>query len=243
MASMYSSPIIMSVAGDSPVMRSATGFLLRIDTHTFLITNSHVMQCYRDMMRDRGSVKFKFGGTEFVPIVVDEKIDDDRIDLAVINASDLTFERHNPGYWRSASSYLEPYAPRSWPMAPPKKGEATAVVGWPGKFRTQPATNETEFAAFPLIGHFIDAVDESRFLLPFNRDEMVGSDWDPDNPAVFEKALGGMSGTPVFALHREGVQPLQLVGIVHAYGEGLDVLYCTRADLVQPDGTIQMAAE
>jgi hypothetical protein len=66
----------------------------------------------------------------------------------------------------------------------------------------------------------------------------VSTDFDPANRVVLETALEGMSGSPVFALHRDGVVPIQLIGIVRAYGEGLDVLYCTRADLISTGGSI-----
>lgn len=239
LATMYSSPIIMSAESDPPVLHNASGFLLDLGGHTFLITNSHVTQWYRDLCADHGHVEFQFGGAGFKPNVISECLADD-VDLAVIDVSDIAFHRRERGYWHSSADFLEPYHPASWPIAPASKGESTVTVGWPAKYRKEVAERHLEFAAFPMLGPFVDEVKDKWFSLPFNRQDWVGSDWDPNNPVIFETALGGMSGAPVFALHRRTVQPVQLIGIVRTYGEGLDVLYCTRADLIAADGSIRL---
>jgi hypothetical protein len=71
----------------------------------------------------------------------------------------------------------------------------------------------------------------------------IDTDFEPDKPALLETAFGGMSGAPVHSLHRGGVAPLQLIGIIRTYGAGLDVLYCTRADIISADGTITIGPE
>jgi hypothetical protein len=242
LAAMYSSPIIMSADGDPPILHNATGFLLELGGRTLLITNSHVAQWYRDLCAEHGDVEFQFGGAAFAPAIISECPDED-VDLAVIDVSEVAIRRREEGYWKSSADYLQPYYPASWPIAPATKGDATVTVGWPAKYRTEIAERHLEFAAFPMLGPFVDEVKKKWFSIPFNRQDWVGSDWDPNNPVVFETALGGMSGAPVFALHRRAIQPVQLIGIVRTYGVGFDVLYCTRADLIVEDGSICLPGE
>jgi hypothetical protein len=52
-------------------------------------------------------------------------------------------------------------------------------------------------------------------------------------------SLGGLSGGPVFVWRVGPVVTAEFVGIVTEYQEIYDLLYVTRADCVQPDGTLQ----
>ena len=64
---------------------------------------------------------------------------------------------------------------------------------------------DVESAAFPILGPFIRSVNDTWFAVPFEREEWISSDFDPNNKAVFKTALGGMSGSPVFVMHRPGL--------------------------------------
>jgi hypothetical protein len=180
-----------------------------------------------------------FGNREITPRLVAKNSDED-VDLAVMDVDGIEFEKESPGYWEgSGASRLTVYAPQAWPLAGPRDGEGTVAVGWPGKFRVH-QRDSTEYAAFPLLGQMISNVSARWFTLQIERDQIISSDFDPDNKGpVQETEFGGMSGTPVFALHRGGINPLELVGVVRDYGDLLDGLYCTRADLIQADGTIR----
>jgi hypothetical protein len=238
LAVMYSSPIILTRPHDRTVYHNGTGFLFKPGGRTFLITNAHVL--------DKGYFPLRESYPDLVMIFANRAVDakiiaknsDDGIDLAVIDVDGIEFDKEAPGYWGSSAAKLTTYAPASWPFAPPRSGEPTAVVGWPGKFRRHEESS-TEFAAFPLLGSFIDAVEDTLFTIRFDRDGIIASDFDPNNKEpVTETSFGGMSGSPVFALHRPGINPLQLVGVLRAYGPLLDGLYCTRADLIRADGTL-----
>jgi hypothetical protein len=235
MAAMYSSPVILASV-DRSIIRNGSGFLFKPGARTFLVTNSHVMDGYREIRSSQGAAVFTFGGLSFEPNIIDEATDEN-IDLVTIDVEGMEFVQRAPGYWDSTASELQTYAPSSWPLPAAKKGEATVVVGWPGKFRSLESDRHLEFAAFPMIGQFVDEVNDKWFATPFDRDQMISNDFDPSNPVVHETAMGGISGSPVFALHR-GLEALQLVGIVRAYGENWDILFCARADLVGLDGQI-----
>jgi len=154
----------------------------------------------------------------------------------------MEFAEREPGYCGSNVGSLNTFAPSSWPAARPDHGDKIVSVGWPAKFRAH-EEDGVEFAAFPFLGHAVDFVASGWFSVPFDRTEWTTADFEPDNPALLETAFGGMSGAPVFSLHRGGVAPLQLIGVVRTYGAGLDVLYCTRADILNADGTITIRAE
>lgn len=238
LAGLYTSPIILRRRSEpSSVYQNASGFLLKPGAQTFLITNAHVMNAYRELREQYEDIAFIFGGRDFEPLIVDED-PDDVVDLVVIDVSEMDFVQRAPGYWDTPVASLMTYSPSSWPLDGPARGEATLTVGCPRKFRKHEENGSVEFAAFPMLGQFVDTVTDRWFAIPFNREEWISSDFDPENMVIYETMLGGMSGSPVFALHRAGVHPLQLIGVVRTYGEGLDVLYCTRVDLISDTGRI-----
>lgn len=237
MAVMYSSPIILTRPNDQSIYQNATGFLFRPGERTFLVTNAHVLDNgYFPMKKAYPDSVFVYGNRVLEPKII-SKDSDDNVDLAVIDVDGIEFDKEAPGYWGSSAAKLSTYVPHSWPLEAPKTGEATVTVGWPAKYRVHESA-KVEFSAFPMLGQFVDAVTNSWFTIPFDREQWIASNFDPSNKVVSETALGGMSGSPVFALHRKSIHPLQLVGVVRTYGEGLDILYCTRADLIKPDGSI-----
>lgn len=237
MAALYIDPVIMTSPADPDLYTCGTGFLFRPGDRTFLVTNAHVINDgHIATLEEYGVAEFRFGERTFTPKIV--AIDPDpHVDLAVIDVDGIEFEKRDPGYWGSTVGSLTAYVPPAWPLASPTVGEATLCVGWPKKFRKH-EEHGTEFAAFPMLGLRIGDVTERGLLIPFDRTEMISSDFDPANQIVNETELGGISGSPVFALHRDGVMPLQLVGVVRRYGEAFDVLLCTRADLIRADGSI-----
>lgn len=237
MAAIYSSPVILTRSSDHSVYQNASGFLLKLGDRTFLVTNAHVLDDgYLPMKFKYEDAVFIFADRAFVPRVID-KNSDENIDLAVIDVTGIEFEKSALGYWGSAAALLSTYAPPIWPLPGPQPGESTVIVGWPGHYRERQSDGSMEFAAFPMLGNAVDAVTELWFSVALDRDQMISSSFDPGNPVVAEKDFGGMSGCPVFAL-RNGVNPLQLIGVVRTYGTGFDLLYCTRVDLIRTDGSI-----
>jgi hypothetical protein len=234
-ACLYSSAVILRTR-DGSILHNASGFLLMLGDRTYLVTNHHVLKRYREIAQTRGDATFTFGGKIFEPEVVDEASDDR--DVVTIDVTGEKFDQTVPGYWKDAVTMLQAYAPHSWPLAGPTSGEATVTVGWPGKHRASDAKGKLEFAAFPMVGQFVGDVTERGFAIPFDREFWISSDYDPKNSVVFETQFGGISGSPVFALHRPHIFPLQLIGVVREYGPLLDALLCTRADLIKMDGAI-----
>ena len=82
------------------------------------------------------------------------------------------------------------FAPTKWPVDEPKRGKVIATVGWPGKFRAE-EKGEIEFAAFPMIGQPIDAVESTWFTIPFDREAWIASDFDPTNPVSARQHWAG----------------------------------------------------
>jgi hypothetical protein len=242
LAGIYSAPVIIWSPTDDSIFNSATAFLLKLGSRTFLITNAHVSRFYRQLKQHHPDAHFVFADLSFEPNIISED-NDPNIDLAVIDATGLTFPEYEPGYWDSddgllPSGLIKPYEPDIWPLKPPTKGESAITVGWPAKFRNRLNSRSTEFAAFPMLGQAVDEVKPGWFTLLIDRNELVASDFDPNNPAVQETQFEGISGSPVFALHR-GIRQIEIIGVVHTYGTGLDILYCARADSITPAGEIR----
>jgi hypothetical protein len=242
LAAFYSSAIQMFTSSDPREFHSASGFLLRLHGRVFLITNAHVIACYDEMKRRRTDTVFRFHSTDFEPRVISKRAEDD-IDLCTIDVTDVEFDSENDSYWQSSAGELQVYTPSTWPLAAVRDGEALVTIGWPADHRVWEGARHLEFGAFPIAGPFVRGVERSYFIVPFDRAESISTSFDPANEAandaLLETALGGMSGAPVFAMHRGGVLPLELVGIVRTYGCGLDILYCTKADLIRTDGSIE----
>ncbi len=237
LAGLYCDPVILTSPKDASVYQNGSGFLFKPGNRTFLVTNAHVLiEGYEKILATTRLAEFRFGDVTFAPKVIAINAEAN-IDIAVIDVDDIKFAEREPGYWGSNVGSLNAFIPLTWPSAAPEHGEKIVSVGWPAKFRAH-ESDGVEFAAFPFLGHQIDHVDRAWFSIPFERTEWTSTDFDEKNPALLETAFGGMSGAPVFSLHRGGVVPLQLIGIVRTYGEGLDILYCTRADIIRTDGTL-----
>ena len=233
LAGMYSSAVILATP-NGDVFNSATGFLFKPAGRAFLVTNAHVVDFYRTELAKNSDLKFQFGDKVFEPTVVAHH-SEDRVDLSVIDVDGMTFSV-DPGYWRSSADVLEAYAPGRWPLDPPIDGSSTVIVGWPAMYRTRDG-KEAEFGAFPLLGNVARSVQETSFVVQFEREHWIAGDHDATSPILVEKDFGGMSGSPVFAMHRR-VHPLQLVGVVARYSELLDGFLCTRADLITAEGMV-----
>jgi len=237
LAGLYSSAVIIGDRTEPRSLRTASGFLLGFDERVFLVTNAHVMQGYREVKDRWPNARFQFFDTILEPNVVDED-SAERVDIAVLDVTGIDFESKTDSYWKSSASALEVLRPHTWPSAPPKAGESTISVGWPAKMRSA-NDGAIEMAAFPLLGQFVGDLQQTSFTISFDREEWIGTDYSLNNPVLQETELGGISGAPVFALHRGGLFPLQLIGVVKEYGSLSDTLFCARADLITRDGTIE----
>jgi hypothetical protein len=242
LAAPYSDPIILSTRVDRGILYNGSGFLLASPSGSYLITNAHVIQKYRDIAEAYDDAIFQFGEVVFKPRIKTQDANE-LVDLAVIDVAGMHFKR-SPGYWESAVSRggLRAFCPTRWPLPAPTIGEPILISGWPGKYRSVEGAGELEFAAFPMVGHFVGDVTERFFTIPFERDYWISHDFDPANPVLRETTFGGISGSPVFWIRRNPPpERLELIGVVRTYGETYDVLYCTRADLIDENGDISTA--
>ena len=233
-ACRYTNPVIIKHRGGD-ILNTATGFLVDFDDARYLVTNAHVLDRFDELGGSGVSPMLVFGGIELDPGAI-TKAPAERVDLAVLNVSGLAFDQAVPGPQSAVPAKLQAYRPTSWPPSAPILGEGILTVGYLGIHRSTKADGTPQFAAFPMLGLLIGGVADTAFAIPLDRDRWIASDYDPTNRVIDETNFGGLSGSPVFALPRTGAD-LELIGIVRG-DSTLDVLYCTRADLLKRDGTI-----
>ena len=225
-AASYVVPIywVLVEETDSHILHNGSGFFLRVEGPTLLVTAAHVIRRFEaDRALHGAAVKAQVMNVGFDPLkhLVDI---DDSIDIATISVPDNLPER--VGKW----VYQRPAS--GWPPAPPTAGRGLFFTGFPGILRTELATDSVEYG---LYGGLLTAttVSDDNVVSQLNRDHvepLSGLDAPPMNAA-----LGGMSGAPGWTLTQVG---WRLAGVLYEYSQDYELFYCRRADRIRPDGSL-----
>jgi hypothetical protein len=149
---------------------------------------------------------------------------DQRLDLAVIQVQgDREHEIERDG-----KRFFEP---RSWPLHTPQVADEVIVYGFPAAQRVVGDGCLTFHGVGFAVA--ISSISERHFVLAADRERMVNT-YVGDLPPL--KALGGLSGAPVFTFSGGELSP---VGIVYEAQNGKDAtIMCSRLDFITPDGPL-----
>lgn len=225
-AANYVVPIFWALVekSDSRILHNGTGFFLRVDGPTLLVTAAHVIRKFEaDRTLHGVAVKAQLMNVGFDPLkhLVDI---DDSIDIATINVpNDLPDRVGKWTYQRQASS---------WPPPPPMQGRGLFFTGFPGIYRTESASDTVEFGLYGAI-LTATAVSEQRIISQLDRDHI--ETLSGLEPPPMNAPLGGMSGSPGWTLTQVG---WRLAGVLYQYSQDYELFYFRAADRIRPDGSL-----
>lgn len=205
------------------------GFL-QTGEQRLLITAHHVLQAFRRKRVERPdavlAINLGPGNTVALnePEVVDEH---EELDIAVLSFPDLDDRRgHDKQY----------FPIRIWPIAAVRRGDAIALIGFPGARRTATETiGSYEPVGFGMVvssasDQSIVLADESGTFRTVTRDGSIAE----------SIRLGGFSGSPAFLVHPSGPQ---VVGVFRAGSNGEEsttgtVVFLSPTRFLRRDGTL-----
>lgn len=231
-------PVVIFDQAGGRVLHNATGVLLTFDRERiFLITNSHVVLAFKGALARHPAAIFAIGDIQpFDPLsrIVDESTSRD---IAVIDVSDLKFERRlDP--WSDVGA-LSPHVAQPWPPPIPKHGDSVVFGGWLEHDRTQDG-KRVNFVATPFVGMRVDDVTREFLTLTLQRDYYIAGDGTFDHPILRERDFSGLSGSPVFGIVHSPIERAALIGIVKDHLQEQDVLRVALLDSLEPNGKFRI---
>lgn len=215
-------PVVISEQMEGRILHNATAVLLTFDRErTFMVTNSHVLEAFRQSLTAHPTALFSFAGQHpFDPLsrIVSEST---IRDVAIIDVTDLHVSRKVDQ--NSAIGSLLPHIAEPWPSPFPEHGDSVVFGGWLECHRAQEGVN-VEFVATPFVGMRIDDVTDTYATLTFEREFYVAGDGTTDHPILTESDLSGLSGSPVFKIVRSPIERPAFIGIVRDHLRQQDVV-------------------
>jgi hypothetical protein len=195
-----------------------------------LITNWHVWSRFQDGKCESSDVELALicgpQGEGRRPIIVSDSepicLDQD-LDLAILRfARCELIENSGKRFYRAP-----------WPPQIPNSGDTVAFVGYPGDYRGV-SERGLEVRSL-LIERRVADVSDRNIALEMDDEQAQLILHDPNLPDL--DSIGGVSGAALYH-QNESKRSAELVGFVHMAGS---LIFATRADLLNPDGTTKRA--
>jgi hypothetical protein len=203
-------------------IKNGTVTFVKTNKCCFGITNYHVVKGVMEATKFNGKIYCQIEQILIKDIssrIIDQ---DEKLDIATLCFSEKEINAICPN----------PYSPRIWPSELPKAGDFSVVVGYPATLKRIEAQDQL---VIPHIGlaMSIHAITDTKITLQFEREYWI-TDKGKIDPSKLSD-FGGISGSGIFTMKLAA----ELIGIVTDHQEDYDLLYCTRIDFVQDDGTIK----
>lgn len=185
------------------------------------VTAAHVQRGYEARMAASPESWCQIGGHTFDPS--DRLLDiDDHLDLATYRLSELQVN----------AAGADIHHPQEWPPAA-RDGDICVVGGWPWSLASE-GRNEATHQFLHFITQVSDASSANLGLALWTATSVP---WG-DSALPPGTNLGGMSGGPVFRLPTTGLAILELVGFIHEYHQGVELILARPAAMISADGTL-----
>lgn len=212
---------------------NGTASFLQLPERRVIVTKHHVLrQCEIDRQDDPTVRLLLLGGQGIRPIVVPEfkVIDaDEPLDLAV-----FAYDEQD----EIAKIDKEFYAPKKWPLEPPKPNDQIITIGFPGVRRDPDTPNRRVSYEAVNLAPVVVAVGDRKIMCEFTTCEPVIHQYSAKE---MTDRWGGMSGSMAYRLD-EAEAKYHLTGFFQGAPQGLQGgFYLSRADALNENGTLRRA--
>lgn len=208
-------------------INNGTVSLIDLGGGPMAITCAHVIEGYREKVKQFGDALFQIGHVVINPIeqLISESAE---LDLATIKISeDQAAAIMSDG--QIGSCFFKPV---KWPAPAVSVNDYVAFGGFPGLWRERVSYNELVFPSYSSGASRIASVSEDRFASQFEREYWIESFSTDDLMEL--NGLGGLSGGPAFmykGLHWD------FVGIIYEFSNAYDIMFFRPSSLIRNDGS------
>lgn len=213
-------------------VRNGTVSLVDLGSGQMAITCSHVLDGYRERLKENDKVVFRIGNVILNPLehLIDES---SKLDLATLNLKEIDIKEISLGK-EIGTSFI---CPETWPSSEVEVGDFVAFGGFLGKLREQTSSGDLNFGSFSSGASEVSSVNDEYFICQFEREYWVESLGIKSEEDLRE--LGGISGGPVFFIRKNNeIISHEFVGIISQFSPDFDLLYIRKAKFVNKDGSI-----
>jgi hypothetical protein len=219
--------------GLSPDIRNGTATIVDFGSGPIIITAQHVMQGYKDRLKEGKDLLFQIGNLKIDPIprIISES---KKYDLTTLKIE----EKERKEIALSGEIGKDIYQISSRPPTLPTVNDWVTFGGFPGTWRQHVSWNELVFDSFSVGPCNIGSVSEDKFICQFEREYWMKS-FDYHGHGELHD-LGGLSGAPVFLIRniRSGIISFEFVGIVLEFNPRFDLMVARSAKYIRKDGSI-----
>lgn len=223
------------VTDSEPIVNHGTVSLIDFGDGPIAVTCSHVLDKYRQRLKENQQTIFQIGNLRLDPleVIIDES---QTLDLVTIDLREEKVDEIADG-GEIGSCF---FRPRSWPPRNIVAGDSVAFGGFPRVLRRQASPDMFDFGTFSISGPPVTLVRDDYFVCQFEREyweELQGPYlplYDIENGKDLHD-LGGLSGGPVFILTDVY---WELVGIIYQFSPEFDLLYARPTRFISESGSI-----
>lgn len=213
-------------------INSGTITLVRRNGENYGITNFHVVDGFRDRLRDNPNTHLYVGSQKID--LYDVLLDEDRgLDIAVLYLEGFSEEAFSTRGDIPTSFYDFPVSS----VNEINEGGFVLFGGFPGVWRERDGRNVI-FDSFSSGGTLINDASEKNIRCEIAAEKSVVTKVRRDSPPV---NLGGLSGSPVFTEEegKAGIRHFSLVGVIYEYIEQYDSILIRPLHCINDDMTIK----
>ncbi len=211
---------------------NGTVTLVDLGSGQMAITCSHVLDGYRERLKESNKVVARIGNAILNPLeyLIDESSESE-LDLATLNLKEISNNEISLG--REIGTAF--FHPETWPPSDVKVGDYVAFGGFPGKLREQTSSGDLIFGSFSSGASQISSINDEYFICKFEREYWVKSLGIKSEKDL--RILEGLSGGPVFSIRENnGIMYHEFVGIIYEFSADYDLLRIRKVKFINKEG-------
>jgi hypothetical protein len=226
----YVAPVFWLRAGDDGPIVVTNGTVLFLDTGTttLIVTANHVIDDYKKAAAE-GRVRCQILNLEFDPVarLIDSNTEYDIATLAIARGE---IERVGSGPDGS------PMFLTGWPPQVPDVERGILFAGFPGNQRLRQGAREVNFGIYTAAA-VATTISPRNITCQIDHSVITAAPQMTKPPPGYDP--GGISGGPILTLiERSNIVTWRLGGVIYEASPDMDMIFATRADVIQPDRKI-----